>query len=124
MKKITGFFLLLCFFFLLRIVPIFWHDYPQYFPEWYNQYRLKQLINDNNHLIDEILAICERSKTEGSPVYCLDALAEYSVWFEKYKHLIKEKSELKELVITKLKEALRNIGSESDFFNSYLKKLE
>jgi len=126
-RFIFRFLFLLCLVFLFKIIPTFWRDYPQYFPERYTQYRLKELAKDNNRLIDDILLICEEAKIRDNPVYCLDALAEYGAWFEKYKRLIKETPELKELVITKLKEAVRKASPEDDFnayLNAYLKEMK
>lgn len=110
---------------LVFTIPlIYWAHDPHNAPEWLKKHYVKKVLQENNHLINEILMIYERSKTEDSPIYCLDAMAEYSVWFEKNKYFIKEKPELKESVITKLKEAMSKVSSESDDFNVYLKGLE
>lgn len=109
---------------LLVEVRIQWEYYHQYYPEWYTSYRVKRLINESNTLINDILIICERWKNDENSVYCMDACAEYYVWFERYKNLIKQKPELKESVVAKLKEAAGKADPEIDKFNTYLKELE
>lgn len=108
---------------LIALLSLFKIEYKNYLPDIQSylpssvhnkitqgimQSRIKRILAENDSLINDLLVISKRSRTEGESHlgYCMGAWMDYQDWFKENKIFIAETSELKEHVVRKLKEVI------------------
>src|SRR5437016_13861478 len=97
---------------LLSLVKIYWKDslpdiqsyLPSSITQRLEEARIHRVMAENDSLINDLLIISQRSRTEPESHrgYCISAWWDYQDWFKENKAFIAEIPELKELVVKKL----------------------